>query len=381
MTNKTAGAVYLYYKKMKTAFILLIFLAGCTKQSANPEPPLPVVNSSGNTDIEIIHDHFEDQPVVVAGSSGLGFIVSFINEIDGKEQVFTPVSGKLPVIMKDSTGSEWDITGKAVSGIQLGKRLTPTHSFMGYWFSWAAFYPGPLIFDGKSPTDSGGPWYLEGDYLIPRDQILDGGPGKDGIPALESPEMIPNEQVGFLNPEDRVLGIIDDTPRAYPVKVLDYHEIINDASLNSDFAVTYCPLTGTGIAWDRNLTNGLTTFGVSGLLYNSNLIPYDRATDSYWSQIRRDCIHGEYIREKLTQIMVLDVPWETWKQLYPQGVVCSINTGYSRNYDRYPYGDYRESKETIFPVEHQDNRLHPKEYVHGIIINDKAKVYRFSSFQ
>lgn len=223
-----------------------------------------------------------------------------------------------------------------------------------------------------------------GDWLIPLSQVLDGGPGKDGIPALNNPRTstVNGANLSFLNDEDLVLGLKQKGEyRAYPHAILDWHEIINDDFNDMDVAVTYCPLTGTGIGWSRNIDGKVTTFGVSGLLYNSNLIPYDRATDSYWSQQLNKCVHGEHIGTIPDLIPLVETTWATWKKMYPETLVVSSNTGYPRDYTVYPYRDYKTSDHLIFPIEVEDDRLHPKERILGVLLNDEAKVFRFEDFE
>jgi hypothetical protein len=156
------------------------------------------------------------------------------------------------------------------------------------------------------------------------------------------------------------------------------------------FAVTYCPLTGTGIGWERIIESDEpilgqklfeTTFGVSGLLYNSNLIPYDRITNSNWSQINLSCVNGPLQGTKINTFDLVETTWKSWKSMYPETLVVSTQTGYSRNYDLYPYGDYKSNNDNIiFPITGNDNRLDSKERVHGIIIDKKVKAYRFETF-
>ena len=130
-------------------------------------------------------------------------------------------------------------------------------------------------------------------WLIPVGEVFDGGPGKDGIPALSNPQLVASSEVSFLGDGDLVIGVvIGGVARAYPHVILDWHEIINDQVGGEAYSLTYCPLTGSGIGWDRALSANATTFGVSGKLYNSNLIPYDRETDSYWSQMKLQCVFG-----------------------------------------------------------------------------------------
>ncbi len=219
------------------------------------------------------------------------------------------------------------------------------------------------------------------DWSVPLSEIRDGGPGKDGIPALENPEMIMADQANYILDDDLVIGYINgDEVRAYPHKILDWHEIINDEIAGQKVAITYCPLTGTAIGWHRTYNGQSTTFGVSGLLYNSNLMPYDRTTNSTWTQQGLFSVNGKLRDTTARTFQVLETTWSTWKMMYPRTTVVSLNTGHSRNYQQYPYGNYRETDGLIFSVSILDSRLPQKERVHGVIIDGKVKVYRIKSF-
>ena len=129
-----------------------------------------------------------------------------------------------------------------------------------------------------SGNNSPGPGSGDPSWLIPNNQVFDGGPGKDGIPALVNPPMFDASQAIYLSDNDLVIGYkVGNDARAYPHKILDWHEIINDDINGKPVAIIYCPLTGTAIAWSRFIEGSVSTFGVSGLLYNTNLMPYDRA--------------------------------------------------------------------------------------------------------
>jgi Protein of unknown function (DUF3179) len=223
----------------------------------------------------------------------------------------------------------------------------------------------------------------DGVWLIPKTQVFDGGPGKDGIPALENPEKISASAASHLTDEELVLGYYDGRNAiAYPHQILDWHEIINDELNNFPYAITYCPLSGTGIGWKRIINGGLTTFGVSGLLYDNNLIPYDRQSDSNWSQMRMDCVNGALIGTEVKTFRLVETEWKTWREMFPATEVVSVNTGYDRPYGVYPYLDYRTNEDFLLgPLSIVDKRLHGKERVHGLIINGVAKIYRFSSFR
>ncbi len=217
-------------------------------------------------------------------------------------------------------------------------------------------------------------------WAIPRSEVFDGGPGKDGIPSIDDPQFSAVAAIDFLEADDLVVGVkVGDEIRAYPHPVLDWHEIVNDEIANLPLALTYCPLTGTAIGWQREINGTVTSFGVSGLLYNSNLIPYDRETDSNWSQMRLDCVQGDLKGERIETYPVLETSWATWKRLFPDSKVLNTNTGFSRNYKVYPYGDYQTSNRTIFPVTPEDERLHAKERVLGVIVDGEAKLYRFNA--
>lgn len=217
-------------------------------------------------------------------------------------------------------------------------------------------------------------------WLIPQNEIRDGGPGKDGIPSIDNPNFVETSRVDYLGDNNLVVGIkIGDEIRAYPHIILDWHEIVNDQLCNLAIALNYCPLTGTAIGWNRTINGTVTTFGVSGLLYNTNLIPYDRLTSSNWSQMRLDCVEGDLQGQNAEIYPVVETTWANWKKRYPDSKVLALSTGFNRQYGRYPYGDYRTSDQLIFPVNNRDDRLPLKERVLGIIANEKVKVYRFES--
>lgn len=218
-------------------------------------------------------------------------------------------------------------------------------------------------------------------WSIPIAEVLDGGPGRDGIPALENPNFINASEVNFLSDSDLVIGFKNGGDvRAYPHIILDWHEIINDNVGDVSLAITYCPLTGTGIGWNRVISGKETTFGVSGLLYNSNLIPFDRETKSNWAQILNESVNGDLIGEKVDIVPLFETTWGVWKSIYPETEVVSTNTGFSRTYGTSPYGDYNTNNDRfLFPVA-KDSRLPLKERVYALIEGDKAKAFRFNDF-
>lgn len=227
-------------------------------------------------------------------------------------------------------------------------------------------------------------------WLIPVSEVKDGGPGKDGIPSIENPIFIEAQSLDptFLNDNDLVIGVIENgIVKAYPHRVLDWHEIVNDKIDGNNTTISYCPLTGTAFRWKGTVNSTYTTFGVSGLLYNANLILYDRISDSYWSQLKLQCVSGEHIGDFPEIQPMVETTWKTWKTIYPNSLVLTNETGFDRNYKTYPYGPYRTDNDYfIFEVSPLDNTLPSKQRVHAIIdpvegveINSTL-VYTFNTF-
>lgn len=173
---------------------------------------------------------------------------------------------------------------------------------------------------------------------LPRRQPLR-GPGKDGIPAIDDPAFqAAAEADAWLDDGDRVVGLYHDgEARAYPQSILVWHEIVNDTVAGENIAVTYCPLTGTALGYLR----GETTLGVSGRLVNSNLIMFDRASDSLWPQILSAGIGGPHEGQGLEEVRVVWTTWGRWRERHPDTRVLTTDTGYLRNYNRDPYGGYK----------------------------------------
>ena len=164
-----------------------------------------------------------------------------------------------------------------------------------------------------------------------------------------------------------------------------WHEIVNDFIAGDAVLITYCPLCGSGIAYERTIEiNGKrkeVEFGTSGKLYNSNLVMYDRLTDTYWSQIDGLAIVGELTGQELKGINIDTVVWRDWKDLHQDSEVLSQDTGFSRNYGEDPYGSYYEDSFLFFDVENKDDRIHPKDVIFGIELNGMYKAYRESDLK
>ncbi|MDF1583797.1 MAG: DUF3179 domain-containing protein [Methyloprofundus sp.] len=216
------------------------------------------------------------------------------------------------------------------------------------------------------------------DALIPVDKIFSGGPGKDGIPAIDKPRFIAADKVSFLGDDAGVIGIhYKGISKAYPINVLNWHEIVNDQFNDEPIVITFCPLCGSGMAFSAKINGKAHTFGVSGLLYNSDVLLYDRQTQSLWSQLMTQAISGEHKGQKLVGLPVLHTTWQDWKAKYPDSLVLSNETGFNRDYKASPYAAYIKSPQTMFPISNVSRLYHPKEDVLGVEVNGLFKVYPF----
>jgi len=232
---------------------------------------------------------------------------------------------------------------------------------------------GPGAF---APSDAGGT------CLIPESQLINGGPGRDGIPALTDPAVVSAGQAdSFLAPTALVLGVAaGGAARAYPHQVFWWHEIVNDVVGGVPVVVSFCPLTGSGMVYDPVIDGRLLDFGVSGLLFDNNLVLFDRATESLWSQMRVQSVCGSFAGRAPTLLPVVQSTWEAWKALHPDTTVVSFDTGFARNYNQYPYGNYDQigDDQLLFPQSVVDNRRPLKELVLGIREGSVSRAYPYS---
>lgn len=219
--------------------------------------------------------------------------------------------------------------------------------------------------------------------IVPLDKIVSGGPPKDGIPSIDNPRFVSaREAERFLQDSYIVLGLeINGDIRAYPLQILVWHEIVNDVVGDIPIAVTYCPLCFTNQVFNRVVDGQVLEFGTSGKLYNSNLVMYDRTSESYWSQALGEGIVGKYTGTKLERIPFDLAYWKDWKRLYADTKVLSIDTGFGRPYGVDPYGDYYTSPNIYFPLSNYDNRLSHKEIVIGLEHNGIYRAYKLSKIE
>jgi hypothetical protein len=204
--------------------------------------------------------------------------------------------------------------------------------------------------------------------LVDPSRVVSGGPPPDGIPPVDEPRFLATDDVSWLTDDEPVIALsIGDEHRAYPVQVMVWHEIVNDTVEGRPVSVTYCPLCNSALAFDRRLGDRLLTFGTSGKLYLSDLVMYDRQTESLWSQIEGRAIAGVLTGERLERIPVQTLSWAQWRDAHPDGWVLSRDTGADRDYGRNPYVGYDEAGSDPFLFDGDaDPRLEPKERVLGL---------------
>ena len=233
---------------------------------------------------------------------------------------------------------------------------------------------GPVGGDNVAPSS---------DWLIPQDEVFGGGPGRDGIPPIEEPKYAASVSESYLLDNDLIIAVkVGNEIKAFPHPIMDWHEIVNDDIGGRKVSVTYCPLTGSAIVWNRTLQDGsVTTFGGSGLLYNTNLILYDRKTSSNWSQFLLKCVNGQLKGQEISTTPVFETKYSTWKLMYPDSKMLTRNTGFNRPYGTFPYRDYRTNNNyLLFPINNTDNRLPQKDRILGVLFDGGSKVYRINTF-
>lgn len=202
--------------------------------------------------------------------------------------------------------------------------------------------------------------------------ILDGGPGKDGIPALINPAF---DSIRSSKIEDNELGILvvsGSTSKFYPYNILVWHEIVNDSIGKLRFSVTFCPLCGSAVVYNRNLNGETLEFKVTGKLYESNMLMYDTLTESFWSQSTGISVAGYYTGEALKLMPMQLISFKELKSKYPKAKVLSTDTGYNRDYSYYPYKNYDNNQELYFYVSKKDARLPLKEILFAFKYSGKA---------
>ena len=214
-------------------------------------------------------------------------------------------------------------------------------------------------------------------------ELQSGGPGKDGIPAIDHPKFIPVADATFVDDREPVLALnINGDARAYPVQILIWHELVNDVVGRTPVAVSYCPLCNSSVVFDRTVQNQVLDFGVSGLLRNSDLVMYDRETESWWQQITGESIVGSFTGTHLNALASTTISFADFRAAYPNGLVLSRDTGFQRDYGRSPYQSYDAPGNRPFLFDGElDRRLDPVDRVVTVVFGTDAAAYPFSRLE
>lgn len=288
-----------------------------------------------------------------------------------------PADGEL--VLVDEGGTTFNLRGEAIDG-PLAASKTLLRQLPGvnmFWFAWSVFYPGAEVWSRQEGVR---------EAALPADKTGNSGcfGGLDCIPSLPNTG-VPSRDVAwttagasdvdYLADADLVLGVfIDGVARAYPHNILWWHEIVNDSIGDVRLTVTFCPLTGSGLVFSGGKEGQ--SFGVSGQLFNSNLVMYDHATESLWPQLWHGPVSGKQAETEqwLDLLPATETTWKRWRELHPDTVVLSDDTGSSRDYRAYPYGDYRTNNGDTFRVtEPRPDSAYPnKAMTFGLIDRGKS---------
>lgn len=238
--------------------------------------------------------------------------------------------------------------------------------------------PPPSGAEGQFSTDFS-------KHTIPYSDVLSGGPPKDGIPAIDDPKFTSvTEADEFLEDLEPVIFLqIGEDARAYPLQVLTWHEIVNDVVGSTPVTVTFCPLCNTAIAFERQFDDLVLDFGTTGRLRFSNLIMYDRQTETWWQQATGEGIAGEFAGRQLTFLPASIIGWGEFKESFPEGQVLSRDTGFRREYGRNPYAGYDNINNSpfLFRGPRTPGELPAMARVLTVDLNDEAVAYPYEVLQ
>ena len=217
--------------------------------------------------------------------------------------------------------------------------------------------------------------------IVDFDEIESGGPPKDGIPAIDRPKFISIDKADqWLDGQEPVIVLtLAGQVRAYPLQILIYHEIVNDDIADVPVSITFCPLCNASIVFDRRVEGKVLDFGVTGKLRMSDMIMYDRQTESWWQQFTGKGIVGTYAGTVLKQIPASIVAYSDFREAYPTGLVLSSDTGYSRPYGSNPYRGYDQVGDYPFLFSGKiDKRLPAMERVLFVRHSEQQRLYPFA---
>jgi Protein of unknown function (DUF3179) len=220
-------------------------------------------------------------------------------------------------------------------------------------------------------------------WSIPKADILGNLNVNKGVPPINDPKFSSVEASKSLLLDDELVIIIKsgEEVKIYPHRILDYHEVVNDWLGGEPITLSFCPLAGTAMCWNRTIDNQITEFAASGLLFNANLVLFDTNTSSRWSQILGTSINGQLICQTLDFVTLLEATWSVASASYPQAKVLNTVTGFSFNYNQSPISFNQPAEaDPLIPASKEDFRVPNFERVHIVEINGEQRAYRFTEF-
>ncbi|MDP1697677.1 MAG: DUF3179 domain-containing protein [Xanthomonadaceae bacterium] len=216
-------------------------------------------------------------------------------------------------------------------------------------------------------------------HSVPLDEFEPGGPPKDGIPPIDKPRFAPVSAVDWLAVDAPVIVVqLADAARAYPLEILVWHEIVNDTLGDTPIVVTFCPLCNAALVFDRRVAGETLDFGTTGWLRLSDLVMYDRLSESWWQQFTGEAVAGKMTGAQLVQVPAQIIGFGDFRAAWPSGEVLTRRTGHRRRYGENPYVGYDSMRQNPLMPEHEDRRLRPMERVLAAQIGALQRVYPFT---
>ena len=368
---------------IKYLFTILLF-ASCSDEPGIIEPTQSFTTKSG-----VINEEIDGRPFVVFADESKAFFSAFSSELNGTKLVFEISDSAFPNKLRDHEGREWDVFGNGVSESNKGQKLETVDYLVGYWFFFPSFFDhielqsGQNLISSRSATGDDSEWLINtGD--------LHYGSFRDGIRSIDQPKYlvgvgknkVDNEFYSELSGDELVTVIAtqDNKYKVYPHRILEYHEIVNDFESGVCSTISYCPLTGTSRLWEAKVDGLAAEFGVSGLLYNNNLILYDRETESHWSQVLNISVQGPQIGRRIANNSIYEMTYAEISKLDGEVLLLDPETGNLSSYNSSQYSDYSHNDHIFFPLAVQSDVIAPKERVLGVTISQVTKVYRYQDF-
>jgi len=362
-----------------------ILLLGCEEQ----DDPVPAPGPANSSRIGVINDRINDIPIVIYGDEDRGILKAFIRkDASGSELTFSLLNGAFPNSLVDDDGNVWSILGEGVSPNVTNLTLESVDHLVGYWFLFPAFYENLQLSNGEliqnmpdSPDNE--------EWLVNTGNIAYGS-FRDGIRSIDQPVFLDNLGKSLVDHplfsslgDDELVTVVryNGLSRIYSHRILEYHEIVNDFIDDFYYTISFCPLTGTSRVWNREINGDITEFGVSGLLFNNNLILYDRDTESNWSQVLDQAVNGELAGEKVATVELVEMKLKDAIFLDGRLELLEPDINSSLEYNTSTYAEYKTSETVLFPLSNRDNTIPAKERVIGVSVEDITKVYRFSDFE